>query len=108
MKRVLYLSDGQTRELEQRLKFIHGWTAKTTTSITNVRQTSHDTLPDGTLIHLNQSPITTSSTATTDYLLNIMARPPYNLHDNWLKQFDLILVTYYDVSKKDRFIHTIQ
>jgi hypothetical protein len=104
MNRVLFLSDKSTDNVLQWLEFMHGFKPDHVIDVTNVRQYAQNEVADSTVFHLNQPPLTLASNAPADRFLEIMANPPYNLHNPWLKQFDAILVTYYDVSKNDRFI----
>lgn len=107
MKRVLFLSDKHTNDVKKQLEFMYGFRPDDTVHATNVRQITQDVMSEGTLVHLHQPPLTMTSNTTSDKFLEVMARPPYNLHNPWLKQFDRILVTYYDVSKQERFIQTV-
>lgn len=107
MNRVLFLSDKSAQEVQQRLAFMYGYTPQRVITVGHVNQLTHEMVDEGTLVHLTQSPLTMASNTTCERFLEVMARPPYNLHNPWLKQFDRVLVTYYDVSKEDRFIQTV-
>lgn len=107
MNRVLFLSDKPVEEVKQRLAFMYGFTPAQVVTVGHVNQLTHEMVDEGTLVHLTQSPLTMAANAPVDRFLDVMARPPYNLHNPWLKQFDRVLVTYYDVSRNDRFIQTV-
>lgn len=108
MKRVLYISDKHTNMVKQQLQFLHQYQPKKTLFGWHVRQVSQEPIEPGTLVHINQPPLTVAKDATSDDILDILAKPPYNVHDSWLRSFDHVYVTYYDVSKNDRFIHTVK
>ena len=106
--RVLYLSDQHTNAIKEKLQFLHKYQPKHTHFGFHVRQVPHVEFEPGTLVHINQSPLTMAKDATNDDLLVALSKPPYNIHDVFLAKFDRVFVTYYDVSKNDRFVHQLK
>lgn len=104
MNRVLFLSDKSAPQVEKWLEFMHGFKPDYVISVDHVRQYPEETVEERTIFHLNQEPLSVATNVPTEQFLEMLARPPYNLHNPWLKQFDAIIVTYFDVSKNDRFV----
>lgn len=104
MNRTLFLSDKSTPEVLRYLEFMYGFKPDHVININNVRQYTQNTVEERTVIHLNQQPLTLASNVPSEKFLELMALPPYNLHKQWLSNFDSILVTFYDLSKNDRYV----
>lgn len=107
MNRVLFLSDKSTDQVKQQLAFMYGYRPENVVSVNHVRGAQQE-IDENTLVHINQPPLTMASLVPCEQFLEVMARPPYNLHNPWLNQFDRILVTFYDVSRQDRFIEAVK